>query len=196
MKTPQLLKITRETLFGLGAAILLLGTSSLLRADTVTMNLPEGDYAKHLGTRTLTDPSGTTHSKKEIAGKVVVGVFTAPNMSQGDTQEKWANLLANEPSTKISDEVGLFLVEDMSQAGMFKGMALSSMKKQFTPKSRPFLILDQDGSVLKRFGVPRGTTRILIYDKNGTLRDVEENLDDQDTTIQRVKSITKRLLAE
>ena len=39
----------------------------------------------------------------------------------------------------------------MSQAGMFKGMALDSMKKQFTPTSRPFLVLDQDGSFLKRF---------------------------------------------
>src|SRR5277367_884850 len=155
MKTPLLLKITRETLFGLGAGILLLGTSSLLQAETVTMYLPEGNYATHIGTRPIADPSGTTHTRKEIAGKVVVGIFTAPNMSQGDVQEKWANLLANQSDTKISDDVALFLVEDMSQAGMFKGIARGDMKKEFTPNSRPFLILDEDGSVLKKFGVPR-----------------------------------------
>jgi hypothetical protein len=196
MKTPILLKTTREILFGLGAGILLLGTSGLLRAESVTLNLPEGNYAMHIGTRPIADPSGATHTRKEIAGKVVVGIFTAPNMSQGDIQEKWANLLANQADTKISEDVALFLVEDMSQAGMFKGIARGDMKKEFTPNSRPFLILDEDGSVLKKFGVPRGTTRILIYDKNGTLRDVEENLDDQDATIHRIKSITHRLLEE
>jgi hypothetical protein len=196
MKTPQLLKITRKTLFGLGASCLLLGTSSLLHADTVTMNLPDGNYAKHLGTHSLADPSGKTHSRQEVKDKVVVGIFTAPNMSQGDVQQKWADLLANNSDTKLSDEVALILVEDMSQAGWFKGVARGDMKKDFTPASRPFLIIDEDGSVLKRFGVPHGTTRILIYDKNGTLRDVEENLDDQDATIHRIKSITHRLLEE
>jgi len=192
MNPPSLLK----SLSALGLCLLLAGTSGLLRAETVQMNLPEGDYAKHIGTRSIADPSGATHTKKEVAGKVVVAIFSAPNMSQGNVQEKWADLLANQPDTKVSDEVALFLVEDMSQAGMFKGMALGQMKKEFTPKSRPFLILDQDGSVLKKFGVPRGHTSILIYDKNGTLRDVETALDDQDTTIHRIKSITHRLLEE
>ena len=196
MNTSLLPKITRETLCGLGASLLLLGTSGLLRAETVTMYLPDGNYATHIGTRSIADPSGATHTRKEIAGKVVVGIFTAPNMSQGNVQEKWADLLANQPDSKISDDVALFLVEDMSQAGMFKGIARGDMKKEFTPNSRPFLILDEDGSVLKKFGVPHGTTRILIYDKNGTLRDVEENLDDQDATVHRIKAITERLLEE
>ncbi len=160
------------------------------------MTIPPGDYAKQIGTRSLQDPSGTTHSKQEIKNKVVVGIFTAPNMSQGGTQEKWANLLANQSNTKVSNVVVLILVEDMSQAGMFKGMARSSMKKEFTPTSRPFLILDEDGSVLKRFGVEEGTTQILIYDKTGKLRDVEEDLKDESKVDNRVKSITKQLLAE
>lgn len=153
------MKSTRRTLSVVGLGLLLAGASSLLRAETVTMYLPEGNYATHIGTRSIADPSGATHTRKEIAGKVVVGIFTAPNMSQGNVQEKWADLLANQADTKISDEVALFLVEDMSQAGMFKGIALGDMKKEFTPNSRPFLILDQDGSVLKKFGVPRGTTQ-------------------------------------
>jgi hypothetical protein len=190
MKTPLRRKAT------LGAIILLSGISALVRAETVTMFLPEGNYTTRLGTGSIADPSGATHTRKEVKGKVVVAIFSAPNMSQGDRQEKWSDLLANQSGTKVSDDVALFLVEDMSQAGMFKGIALGDMKKQFTPKSRPFLVLDQDGSFLKKFGVPRGATQILIYDKNGTLRDVETDLDDQDKTIHRIHLITKRLLAE
>ncbi len=187
MKTLRLLLIL---------SISMLALNGLLRAEVVQMNIPPGDYATKIGTRPISDPSGATHTKKEIAGKVVVAIFSAPNMSQGDAQEKWSDLLSTQPATKISDDVALFLVEDMSQAGMFKGMALSSMKKQFTPHSRPFLILDQDGSVLKKFGVSHNKTEILIYDKTGTLRDVENDLTNQDLTIHRIKSITHRLLAE
>lgn len=196
MTTFLLAKTTRQTLYGIGLFTFCLGASGLLRADSVQMNLPAGNYATQLGTGSLADPSGTTHTRQEVKNKVVVGIFSAPNMSQGGRQEKWSDLLATQPSTKVPDKVALILVEDMTQAGMFKGMALDSMKKQFTPNSRPFLILDQDGSVLKRFGVPHGTTRILIYDKRGKLRDVEENLDDQNVTVQRIKVITKRLLDE
>jgi len=160
------------------------------------MHLPPGTYATQIDTTPLADPSGATHTRLEVKGKVVVAIFSAPNMSQGGTQEKWSNLLANQPTTRISDSVALFLVEDLSQAGAFKGIALDNMRKQFTPTSRPFLILDQNGAVLKKFGVPRGKTEILIYDKASMLRDVESDLDDQDATIQRIRAITAVLLAE
>jgi hypothetical protein len=196
MKTPLLLKVIRQTLYSLGLSVLFFGTSGLGRAESVKMNMPPGDYATQLGDRALADPSGTTHTRQRVKNQVVVAIFSAPNMSQGGRQEKWSKLLANKPETKVSDKVALVLVEDMSQAGMFKGMALDSMKKQFTPTSRPFLILDQDGAVLKKFGVARNKTQILIYDKTGKLRDVEMNLDDQGMTVNRIHAISKRLLAE
>lgn len=180
------------------AALVLLTLASLNRviASEVKMTIPPGNYAHKLGTKPMEDPSGATHTKEEVAGKVVVAIFSDPNMSQGGRQEKWSDLLANNPKTKISDHIALVLVEDMSEAGMFRGMALDSMKKQFTPHSRPFLILDQDGSVFKKFGVPRNKTEILIYDKHGTLRDVETDLDKQDLTLSRVHAITKRLMED
>ena len=196
MKSKLPMNVTRQMLSSLGLAVLILGASGLGRAESVKMNMPPGNYTTQLGTGSIADPSGATHTRQEVKGKVVVAIFSAPNMSQGDRQEKWSDLLANKPDTKLSDRIGLFLVEDMSQAGMFKGMALDSMKKQFTPTSRPFLILDQDGSFLKKFGVPRGQTVILIYDKRGKLRDVENNLDDEDMTIRRIHVITGRLFAE
>ncbi len=160
------------------------------------MVIPPGDYAKKMGDHTMADPSGTTHTKADVAGKVVVAIFTIPNMSHGDTQEKWSKILANDPPTKVSDRVFLVLVEDMSQAGWTKGMARSQMKKEFTSGSRPFLVLDETGDVIKRFGVPPNTTRILIYDKQGQLRDVEVNLKDTAKTDKRIKDITQELQAQ
>jgi hypothetical protein len=175
---------------------LFLSLALFAQAKDVQMNIPPGNYQYHLGNGKISDPSGTSHTRNEIAGKVVVAIFSAPNMSQGDVQQKWSDLLATNPKTKVNDKVDLLLVEDMSQAGMFKGIALDDMKKDFTPDSRPFLILDETGNVFKKFGVPRGKTEILIYDKKGTLRDVENDLSDQDTTVHRIKVITAKLLAE
>lgn len=178
--------------------VTLLGVMSAAPADAddVSMNMPPGNYQKHLGSRSIADPSGKTHSRAEVRGKVVVCIFSAPNMSQGDIQQKWADLLANNPKTKVDDRVVLVLAEDMSQAGMFKGIARDSMKKDFTPDSRPILILDETGEFFKRFGVPRGRTMILIYDKQSQLRDVEPDLKDEKVVDHRVKVISHKLEEE
>jgi hypothetical protein len=44
--------------------------------------------------------------------------------------------------------------------------------------------------------VDRHKTEILIYDKSGTLRDVESDLADEAGTVQRVNEISALLLAE
>jgi predicted transcriptional regulator len=81
----------------------------------------------------------------------------------------------------------------MTQAGLFKGIALSEMKKEFSPHDRPFLILDQDGAVVKKFGVTKDKTVVLIYDQKGKLRDVEENLGNQSAETNRIVAIAKQL---
>jgi predicted transcriptional regulator len=180
------IRLTRwNVIMGVALACFALG------AHAVTMNVPSGYIAKNIGTSALADPSGTTHTKQEVAGKVVVAIFSAPTMSQGDSQQKWSDLL----DTQLPRPTVLVLVEDMTQAGFFKGIALSDMKKQFTPHSRPFLMLDEDGAVTKRFGVPRNHTVVLVYDKKSKLRDVEPTLD-PNTTVSRLQAITKQLQAE
>ena len=169
---------------------------SPLPAETIRPEIPSGYSKQRIGTIKLADPSGAFHSRSEIAGKVVVIIFSIPSMSQGDRQETWAGLLADNPKTKVSDAVGLVLIEDMSQAGMFKGIARDRMKKEFKPDSRPFLILDETGISRKRWGVPENKTQIMIYDKQGLLRDIETNLDLQDATLHRIQAITHQLLAE
>jgi hypothetical protein len=167
------------------------------RADSVKMSSPPGShYEKRLGSGAIADPTGKIHTRAEVKGKVVLILFSAPNMSQGNVQEKWSKLLADDPKTKVDDRVVLALFEDMTQAGMFKGIALDDMKKDFTPDSRPIVGIDQTGEFFKHFGIPRDTTQILIYDKQSKLRDVDPDLSDESTVTHRVKVITNKLLAE
>ena len=182
--------------FSLPLLALFLLNSNPMRATEMEMVIPPGYFAQNIGKSSLADPSGVTHTREDVAGRVVVAIFSAPDMSQGDRQEKWSDLLSTQPETRVPMTIALVLVEDMTQAGLFRGMALSSMKKQFAPHQRPFLILDQTGEVFKKFGVPQNHTVILIYDKAGKLRDVEQNLDDEAGVISRIKAITKKLLAE
>ena len=155
----------------------------------VTMTIPSGYFAKNLGKSALADPSGTTHTKQEVAGKVVVALFSAPTPSQGDLQKQWSNGLAD----ALPKSIVFVLVEDMTEAGMFKGVALSEMKKEFSPTDRPFLILDQDGAFVKKFGVPKDKTVVLIYDAKGKLRDAEDNLGDQSDETTRIVAIARQL---
>jgi hypothetical protein len=169
------------------AGAVLLGAGALSAA--VTMTIPSGYFAKNLGKSALADPSGVAHTKEEVAGKVVVALFSAPTPSQGDLQKQWSSGLAD----ALPKSVAFVLVEDMTQAGLFKGIALSEMKKEFSPHDRPFLILDQNGAVVKKFGVPKDKTVVLIYDTKGKLRDVETNLGDQSAEITRIVAIAKQL---
>ncbi len=177
-------------------ALLIAGSAGGFAQTTYAFNLPAGYYAKKIGPELLADPSGETHSRQEVAGKVVVVIFSAPNMTQGGRQEKWSKILADDPGTRLSDNISFYLLEDMSAAGMFKGMARDSMRKDFTKDSRPFLILDETGEVFKNLGVPHNKTVILVYDKTSKLRDVETNLDDSALTVNRLKFVTAKLLAE
>jgi hypothetical protein len=169
------------------ASAILLGTGSLFAS--VTMTMPSGYFAQNIGKSALADPSGVTHTKQEVAGKVVVALFSAPTPSQGDLQKQWSTGLA----AALPKSVAFVLVEDMTEAGMFKGIALSDMKSEFSPKDRPFLILDQDGAFVKKFGVPKDKTVVLIYDPKGKLRDVEENLDNASAETKRIVAIARQL---
>jgi hypothetical protein len=167
-----------------------------LKADDVRMQIPPGHYTRQLGNGSLDDPTGVAHTRQEAKGQVIVAIFSIPNMSQGNYQEKWANLLGHQRDTKLPTSVFLVLFEDMAQAGMFQGIARSDMKEQFTKGSRPLLVLDETGSIFTKYGVPRDKTEILIYDKKGALRDVETDLDDSDTILHRIHAITEMLRKE
>lgn len=189
-QSPLETKMKRAPSALIAASVILLGAGPLSAA--VSMTIPSGYQAKNLGSSVVADPTGVTHTKKEVAGKVVVALFSAPTPSQGDLQKQWSNGLA----AALPKSVAFILVEDMTQAGLFKGIALSDMKSEFSPHDRPFLVLDQNGAVVKKFGVPRDKTVVLIYDTTGKLRDVEANLGNAGAATARIVAIAKQLQAE
>lgn len=162
-------------------------------AEHVQMYLPPGEYAHRLTIGSLEDPLGARPSRHLLIGRVVVAIFSSPTWSRGGKQKRWAKTLANDPATRLPHWVSLFLIEDMSQAGWFKGMAERRMKRDFTPGSRPILLLDRTGIAFREAGVKRDSTEILIYDKNGKLRDEETQLDHVSQTLERAENITRRL---
>ena len=167
---------------------------TILGVETPKMFIPDGNYAKKIGNHSLDDPSGKSHNRQEVLNQVVVAIFSIPNMSQGGKQERWAELLADNSKTKLNDKIALFLIEDMKQSS-FRGMARNRMEKEFHPKVRPFLLLDETGKVRERFGVPPNTTAVLIYDKESNLRHVE-NTPPTLESAQRVKIIAEGLLTK
>ncbi|TFE69607.1 hypothetical protein [Methylacidiphilum caldifontis] len=171
---------------------------SLMATERSSLHSPTyyDGYARHLPFTTLIDPMGKKHSKEQFSGKVSVFIVSVPNMSQGRKQEKWAKLLAEDPQSKLPNNVALILVEDIAHAGFFKTMALSHIKKHFNDHSRPFPVLDYNGKLSQDFGVPKNTTQILIYDKSGNLYQVEKNLDNVDFTLKRIHKAIQKLTRE
>jgi hypothetical protein len=168
-------------------------SSRALARSADEMMVPSGNYTRQLGNGSLEDPSGVAHTQREAAGRVIVAIFSIPNMSQGGYQEKWATLLAEQSNTKLPRSVFLVLFENMAQAGMFKGIARSDMKDQFRKGSRPLVVLDETGSIFKKYGVPPDKTEILVYNKTGKLVDVEQDLGNADVTLRRLHAFTKEL---
>ncbi|ACD82111.1 hypothetical protein [Candidatus Methylacidiphilum infernorum] len=173
-------------------------SSALMAADKPSSHgwIPYEGYAHHLPFPFLIDPLGIKHPREMFIGKISVFIVSVPNMSQGRKQEKWAKLLGEDPKTKLPSEVALILVEDISHAGFFKAMALSHIKKHFDEHSRPFPVIDYNGTLTRDFGVAKNSTQILIYDKSGNLYEVEKNLDNVDLTLNRIHKAIQRLERE
>jgi hypothetical protein len=157
------------------------------------MMIPSGQRGARVGSDPLSDPAGEVHTHLAISGRVGVVIFSVPDMSQGPSQRRWSRILANDPASMLPDSVALVLVEDMAAAGPFRDEARHDMTDQFKRKKRPLLLLDESGAIFQQYQISRNRTEILIFDQGGRLRDVEQNLDDQQATIGRIKSITSEL---
>ena len=121
--------------------------------------------AKKLPSFNLPDPQGGMHSSSELSVNGLVVIVSAPILHDKTAQEGWAQHLAD---TKGSKKASLILIEDMS-ASAFKGMAASSMKKNWKPGIIPILLEDNSGETHAAFGVEKEETKVFVYDKNGNL---------------------------
>lgn len=120
-------------------------------------------FAGSVPSASLADPAGRTFNLGQSNGRPTVILVSAPNMSQGGIQQDWVNRLGALPG-----RVNFYLVEDMKQA-FFRDMALADMKKDYTEGDRPVVLVDNDGSVRKQLGVPKGKTCVMIYNSRNQL---------------------------
>jgi hypothetical protein len=177
----------------LGALLLLVLSLGTACADA-RMMVPLGQRGEEVDENPLGDPAGAVHGRLAIGGRVGVVIFSVPDMSQGPSQRRWSRFLADDPASMLPGSVALVLVENMAEAGPFQEQARHEMAEQFKRKKRPFLLLDDTGATFRRYEIPRDRTEILVFDQSGRLRDVEQDLDDQQATIARIKTITSQLL--
>lgn len=124
--------------------------------------LARDDSSQKLPQFSLKDPAGKTHTQEELAKNGLVLVVTAPILSNKEEQEGWSKYLVETKSGKAK----LALLEDMTPS-YFKDKALSQMKKEYKPGEEPILLIDHNGEVRKKLGVPEKETVVLVFDKKG-----------------------------
>lgn len=146
------------------AALLFCAFASISLAQNPSLS----GFPSSIPPSSLKDPLGNIHTSTGKLIQPVVVIFSVPSMAQGDNQKGWAKALGTDSATKLPNSVGFYLVENMNQAG-FGSVARNEMKKKYRLGDRPVLLLDEDGSESKTFGIPRNTTCVLVYSRSNKL---------------------------
>lgn len=175
-----------------GLALLLACLGAATGPKLEAQQVPPG-YRASIPIGSLRDPQNMVHAFNGKLTRPVVAIFSIPNMSQGGTQERWANALADDPQTRLPDTVGLFLVEDMVTG--FSDIARKEMKKQYVPGQRPVVLLDEDSAIREKFGVAKGKTCVLVYSQENKLVHVQEGKPSPEA-IAKVRSVALSLVGK
>jgi hypothetical protein len=169
-------------------AILLLVARPLCQSEPLQGCLP------YIPPGALPDPHGKFYRTDGRLSRPILGIFTTPNYSQGDAQRKWVEILDGEGSSPAPSNFGLYLIEDMD-ATAFRSLARKQLQRKYKTGGRPVVLLDEDGSMRKRFGIPKGETVVLIYDKTNQLR-LSEKGPPNDAAVARVQKVIKQISAK
>lgn len=122
-------------------------------------------FAQVLPNFSLQDPVGKTFTKAGLSKNGLVLVVTAPILSDESAQKGWDKFLSG---AKSGSKARWVYVEDM-QPSLFKGQAMSGMKKDYVPGKEPILLVDTDGKLRRALGVSAKRTVVLVYDGEGKL---------------------------
>lgn len=151
-------------------------------------------YLSSIPAGALPDPHGRIHTTEGKLTRPIVAIFSVPNLSQGSIQEKWAKELSENPETKLPDDVGLYLIEDMKEA-TFKKTARKEMQKQYKSGDNPIVLIDENGTYRKKFRVPKGETCVLIYNHKNQLQHVQRGKATPEA-LAKVKKVVHKLVSE
>ena len=135
----------------------------------------------------LKDVSGFTHTADEFLAHGGVIIVTAPNLSQGDAQHAW-----DAAFNGVAWPAGgpcFALVQDMSQS-WFRGIVLGEMKEKYNPKGQPWLLLDEQGTVRKAFGLGENETVAFAFAPGGKRLGVETGTGTKERAARLVKLLT------
>lgn len=124
-----------------------------------------GSFAQTLPNFSLKDPVEKTFTKAGLSKNGLVLVVTAPILSDESAQKGWDRYLSK---AKAGSKAKWVYIEDM-QPSLFKGQAMSGMKKDYVSGRQPILLLDTDGKLRRALGVSEKSTVVLVYDGNGKL---------------------------
>lgn len=159
-------KYLRGVYFGLGAAVLLLGTSlSVLfaRGPSQDAILPQIEMGRTAPAFTLSTVGGQVTSLDDYHGKIVVLFFTSPHCPLADAYEKRVADLAKRHA---SDSHVVFL----SINSFLDDHSISACRKQGWLASKSYLtLLDPSGEAAIHYAATR-TGTFYVIGRRGTVR--------------------------
>lgn len=112
----------------------------------------------------LADPLGKTFASAALVRHGLVVVVTAPTYSQGDAQEAWDRAFDGLAWPEGGPTYAM--VQDMSQS-WFRKTVLGRMREKYDGKAPPWLLLDEDGSVRRAFGLEKNATVAFAFAPGG-----------------------------
>ena len=118
----------------------------------------------------LKDPLGIEKQGAKLYGACgMLIMLTVPSLAQYEKQVRWQKLLK---SAKWPERFAptCVVLEDLSQQRMFKERARAAMKEKYVSEPGGVVVLiDEDGSVRRKFRVQENETVILLADSNGAI---------------------------
>lgn len=133
------------------------------------------------------DPANMVHTQQELLERGAVVLVTIPNFKHGIIQSTWSQHLEKQIP---AGGPRLVIVEDLSQSNLREN-ARKSMKDAFKPGQATLLLLDEDGSLRRAFGIQNDETVVLIYGKDGSLIRQVASPETSDELVDVMKDVGK-----
>lgn len=126
-----------------------------------------GEYAEKVPEFSLKDPLGVVQDSQSLyAPNGMLIMLTVPNLTQYEKQKQWEKCIAKLPwPARYAPR--RVLLEDLSQQETFKDRVRTMMAEKYNPQGDIKVVVDEDGSVRRNFGVQNNETVILLIDAKG-----------------------------
>jgi len=128
-----------------------------------------GAFCEFVPSFTLKDPLGSDiESNKLYSQNGMLIMVTVPNLTQYEKQKRWEKCIEKFawPEFNAPKKV---VIEDLSQQETFKEKVRNMMKEKYEPNGEYTVLVDEEGSVRRQFGVLENETVLLVVDPRGNV---------------------------